>query len=195
VNTFTFQEDGIFADNTDGIGWLNDLTHAGSSIHNKSVCILGAGGAAAGICPVIVAQSPASLIIANRSRGKAEQLLDQYTDTRFHSMALEELLEVDNYKFDLLINATSIGHQGKHPDLVPKLFNPGAFLYDLNYGPAAEPLKYWCQQNNIHYHDGLGMLVEQAALAFELWTGNRPETQTVLADLREKLSPQDCGFE
>jgi len=189
VNTFTFQADGIYADNTDGIGWLNDLTQAGSSIHNKSVCILGAGGAAAGISPVIIAQSPASLIIANRSREKAEQLLAQYADTRFRSVTPTELLEAGEHKFDLLINATSIGHQGKHPNLIPELFNPGALLYDLNYGPAAEPLKNWCEQNSINYRDGLGMLVEQAALAFKLWTGNKPETQTVLASLSEKLKP------
>ncbi len=184
VNTFSFQAGGIYADNTDGLGWLNDLKQAGLSIRDKSVCILGAGGAAAGICPVIVAQSPGSLVIANRSREKAEKLLAQYADARFCSMTLEELLNPGRHKFDLLINATSIGHQGKHPDLIPELFNPGALLYDLNYGPAAEPLQHWCQQNNIRYRDGLGMLVEQAALAFELWTGNKPETQAVLASLR-----------
>lgn len=184
VNTFIFQADGVCADNTDGMGCLNDLKQAGSGIRDKSVCILGAGGAAAGLCPVIVAQSPGSLIIANRSRDKAENLLGQYSDTCFRSMTPEELLEPGRYTFDLLINATSIGHQGKHPGLVPGLFNPGALLYDLNYGPAAEPLKHWCQQNNIRYRDGLGMLVEQAALAFELWTGNKPETQAVLASLR-----------
>ena len=190
VNTFSFQTDGVFADNTDGIGWLNDLKQAGSSICDKSVCILGAGGAAAGICPVIIAQSPGKLVIANRSREKAEKLLDQYPNKRFCSITLEELLKPGKHKFDLLINATSIGHQGKHPDIAPELFNPGALMYDLNYGPAAEPLIDWCQQNNIRYRDGLGMLVEQAALAFELWTGNKPETQTVLAGLGKNLKPQ-----
>ncbi|MCF6224970.1 MAG: shikimate dehydrogenase [Xanthomonadales bacterium] len=187
ANTLVFQQHGVFADNTDGLGWLKDLDRTDTSIKGKSVAIIGAGGAAAGITPVILAQSPDTLVIANRSPEKAADLLRQQLNPNFRSVSLKQLHQPDLPKFDLLVNATSIGHQGKHPELFPELFNPDALLYDLNYGTAAEPLKTWCNNNGIRYRDGLGMLVEQAALAFTLWTGKSPETQAVLSDLRSKL--------
>lgn len=185
ANTLVFQQNEIIADNTDGLGWLRDLEQAGACIEGKSIGILGAGGAAAGITPVILAQPPKALIIANRTLEKAADLLQQQTNPKFRSVSLKKLHESDLPKFDLLINTTSIGHLGEHPDIFPELFAPNALLYDLNYGTAAEPLKNWCNNNNIRYRDGLGMLVEQAALAFALWTGKSPETQTVLARLQE----------
>ncbi|MCF6262134.1 MAG: shikimate dehydrogenase [Xanthomonadales bacterium] len=187
ANTLVFQQNGVFADNTDGLGWLKDLTRADVSIKGKSVAIIGAGGAAAGITPIILAQSPDTLVIANRSPEKAAGLLQQQLNPNFRSISLQQLRQPGLPKFDLLVNATSIGHQGKHPELFPGLFNPEALLYDLNYGTAAQPLKNWCDNNGIRYRDGLGMLVEQAALAFTLWTGQSPETQAVLSDLRAKL--------
>jgi len=188
ANTLLFQDGEIFADNTDGLGWLKDLSRADASIMGKSVAIIGAGGAAAGITPVIVAQSPAVFVIANRSPGKAADLLQHQTNPNFHSLSLEQLHKSGLPQFDLLINTTSAGHQGQCPAIFPELLSPDALLYDLNYGSAAEPLKNWCNDNNIRYRDGLGMLVEQAALAFTLWTGKSPETQTVLTHLRAKLS-------
>ncbi len=188
ANTLVFQQSGVFADNTDGLGWLKDLARAETSIKGKSVAIIGAGGAAAGITPIILAQSPSALVIANRSPEKAASLLQQQTNPNFRSMSLQQLRQPGLPKFDLLVNATSIGHQGQHPDLSPESLNPEALVYDLNYGTAAEPLKNWCSKNNIRYRDGLGMLVEQAALAFNLWTSQSPETQAVLSNLGELLN-------
>ncbi len=184
VNAFHFTSTEIFGDNTDGLGWLNDLQQTDITICEKSVCVLGAGGAAAGLIPIITEQSPSQLIVANRDRLKAEKLLAQQKNQRYFSTSLQDLYNGNLPKFDLLINATSFGHQGLAPDLHADMFHPGALVYDLNYGIAAEPLKHWCTDNNVLYRDGLGMLVEQAAIAFELWTGKKPETQSVLESLR-----------
>jgi shikimate dehydrogenase len=84
-----------------------------------------------------------------------------------------------------VLNATSTGHAGGAPPVAPAWFAPGGLCYDLNYGPAAEPLRERCRRHAIAYADGLGMLVGQAAESFRLWTGFRPETGLVIAALRE----------
>ncbi len=63
------------------------------------------------------------------------------------------------------------------------MFHPESLCYDLNYGAVAEPLRNFCLEAKIRYQDGLGMLVEQAALSFELWTGKMPDTKPILEQL------------
>jgi len=193
VNTFVFKTGKIEADNTDGQGWLNDLYQSPAKIQNRTICILGAGGAAAGLLPIILAADPARLIIANRSKDKAEQLLAEQAGAypaikNSLVVSLPELSQAENLEIDLLINATSIGHQGKCPDFSKNILKSDALIYDLNYGPAAAPLENWCKQNHFAYRDGLGMLVEQAALAFTLWTGKNPDTQVVLSQIRNQIT-------
>ncbi|MCF6263500.1 MAG: hypothetical protein L3J24_07960 [Xanthomonadales bacterium] len=110
-----------------------------SGVISKAQAIITATGkpsAAAGITPVILAQSPDTLVIANRNPAKAADLLQQQSNPNFRSVSLKQLHDPHLPKFDLLVNATSIGHQGQHPELFPELFKPGTLLYDLNYGTA-----------------------------------------------------------
>ena len=67
------------------------------------------------------------------------------------------------------------------------MFSPGAVCYDLNYFKASKPLKALCEDIGQGYIDGLGMLVEQAAKSFHIWTGKRPESQVVIENIREEL--------
>ena len=85
--------------------------------------------------------------------------------------------------YDLIINATSLGHETRHPGLPASIFHSGSLCYDLNYGAAAKPLRNFCGEKGIRYEDGLGMLVEQAAESFLIWRGVRPETASVRAQL------------
>ena len=85
--------------------------------------------------------------------------------------------------FDLLVNATSLGHTGSAPLIDPRWLTAGGLCYDLNYGPAAKPLRDACAAAGIRYSDGLGMLVGQAALSFELWTGKIPDATSTLNHL------------
>jgi shikimate dehydrogenase len=98
-------------------------------------------------------------------------------------MSLDDLGSETAY--DLIINATSLGHQTLHPGLPESIFQSGSLCYDLNYGAAAEPLRIFCGEKGIRYEDGLGMLVEQAALSFELWTSRKPDTGPVLQAMRQ----------
>jgi len=93
----------------------------------------------------------------------------------------------NNGGFDLVINATSLGHQGDAPPLTRDMFTRDGLCYDLNYFRASLPLKRYCKELRQPYIDGLGMLVEQAAESFYLWTGKRPDTRVVIEACKKDL--------
>jgi len=201
VNTLVFRKPrNWFGTTTDGGGLLRDLQRLipaeqgsglgsgqGSSLAGKRLLVIGAGGAAAGVIMPLLQQTPASLVIANRDVAKAEALAERFS--AFGKADACALTDCDKHgPFDLLINATTLGHQGIAPELADGCFAPSSFCYDLNYGPAAKAWKSVCTQRGLSFSDGLGMLVEQAALSFELWTGHAPATTSVLADLRKRLA-------
>jgi len=184
VNTLVRLDDGWHGDNTDGAGFVRDVVvNLGVPLRGKRVLVLGAGGAARGILAPILAEEPAELVISNRNPWKPEEIAASLK--RFGNIVPRTNLSLKGDQYDVVINATSAGHRGELPRLPPQLFAPGALAYDLNYGPAAQPFLNWAKaQGASRISDGLGMLVEQAAEAFTLWRGLRPETAPVLVELR-----------
>jgi len=186
ANTLLFESPGDwYADNTDGRGLVADLLQRLSvDLAGNRILILGAGGATAGILGDLQEQAPAAIVIANRTPERALALA-----SRFLEQGPVEVCTLDQLDllapFTLVINATSLGHVGLFPALPSALFTSGSLCYDLNYGTVAEPLRKQCEARAIEYRDGLGMLVEQAAISFELWTGVRPDTNAVLQGLRK----------
>lgn len=183
ANTLVFERsDHWYADNTDGRGLIRDLrVNLAYQLEGARICIIGAGGAAAGITGDLLMQKASGIVIANRTLGRARDLQANF-GSRVSAIPLDGLGH--ETPFDLVINASSLGHAGTHPDLPLTMFRPGSLFYDLNYGSAAEPLQRFCRANKITFHNGLGMLVEQAALSFSLWTGRKPDTAPVLKALR-----------
>lgn len=187
VNTIIRQEDGsLLGDNTDGAGLVNDITH---NLHwamaGKRILMLGAGGAVRGtICPIL-AQEPALLHIANRTAEKAAQLAQAFSGMGpLTSSGFEEI----EGAFDLIINGTSAGLWGDVAPLPASCMTPETACYDMIYsleGPTAF-IKQVQAMGCVHTADGLGMLVEQAAEAFELWRGVRPQTAPVIDYLRHQ---------
>ena len=201
ANTLVFESDNVwYADNTDGRGLVQDLAgNLGQEISGARICIIGAGGATAGILGDLLLQNPACITIANRTLERAQELQHTfsaamptqveetsnpatYPDSEISAISLDDLGSAA--EFDLVINATSLGHETRHPGLPETIFLPGSMCYDLNYGAASEPLRAFCGAKGINYEDGLGMLVEQAALSFQLWTNFKPDTTPVLQALR-----------
>jgi shikimate dehydrogenase len=85
----------------------------------------------------------------------------------------------------VVINASASSLEGAAPSPVPEtVLRPGTLAVDLMYGPKAQPFMDWARRHGAEPRDGLGMLVEQAAEAFELWRGVRPDTAPVMAALR-----------
>lgn len=184
VNTLVRGDEGWQGDNTDGAGFIADLTrNLGVDIAGKRVLVLGAGGAARGILKPLLDQQPAELVVSNRNPWKPEDLAAQFKAWGPIRPCTHLALKGD--VFDLVINATSAGHQGQMARLPAGLLAPGALCYDLSYGEAFAPFAAWARtQGAAGVFDGLGMLVEQAAASFERWRGVRPDTAAVRTALR-----------
>lgn len=187
VNTIRFDESGNrFGDTTDGIGLINDLTtNNGLDLHDLSILILGAGGAVRGIIGSICQCQPGRIVIANRTFSRARELADDYQgDTQVHASALEDL---GGERFQMIINGTSAGLAGEIPRLSDHILEPGGYCYDLMYADEPTPFVIWGRQHGAALSlDGLGMLVEQAAEAFRVWRGVKPETKPVIQTLRSE---------
>ncbi len=182
VNTLTLQSDGsILGDNTDGVGLLTDLMKNHEvNLANANVLILGAGGASRGIILPILEQNVASLVIANRTVDKAIHLANEFTlKGTIKGCGFNDLT---NQQFNLIINATSSSLSNDTPPLPEHLLYKNGVCYDLAYGNEPTTFVRWGQKNRaLKNLDGLGMLVEQAAEAFFIWRGVRPNTQEVIA--------------
>ncbi|UMR31147.1 shikimate dehydrogenase [Massilia sp. MB5] len=188
VNTLVFSEQGIIGDNTDGAGLVNDIVrNAGVAIAGKRVLLLGAGGAARGVVLPILEHRPAALAIANRTVATAEALVQQ-----FAALAGEGVLSACGFadvqgRYDIVINATSASLSAELPPLPPSAFAPGALALDMMYGKEPTVFLRFAASHGAATRDGLGMLVEQAAEAFEVWRGVRPASMDLLQQLRTKL--------
>jgi len=187
VNVLSFREDGIHGDNSDGVGLVNDITlHAGVAITGSELLLLGAGGAAAGVLGPLLEAGPRRVVVANRTLAKAIALVQRHAALALqHHVALEaqELHAVPG-TFDVVINATASSLAGGEVPVDGSVLKPGALAIDMMYGPAAASFMAWADAHGAVPRDGLGMLVAQAAEAFETWRGVRPPTATVLAELR-----------
>jgi shikimate dehydrogenase len=192
ANTLHFDADGWLADNTDGAGLVRDIEHnAARPIGGKRVLLIGAGGAAAGVLGPLIERRPAAIVVANRTRDKAAALVQRHARwAGEHGVALSASGLADaGAAFDLVLNASASSLQGATVPVDAQVLAPGALAVDLMYGPAAEPFLDWARVHGATPRDGLGMLVEQAAEAFHLWRGVRPQTAPVLAALRRRLEP------
>ncbi len=182
VNTLWFSDGQIHGDNTDGIGLVQDLKNHQVELKAKRVLVLGAGGAVRGVLQPLLAEKPASLTIANRSIEKAENLAAQYQDT---GKVVSSTYEALSQTYDVIINGTSLGLQGQIPNISAAQLHADSCLYDMFYSSEDTAFVTWGKENNVEAHDGLGMLVEQAAAAFKIWRRTQPETAPVIAELRK----------
>ena len=154
-----------------------------SVLTGRSICVVGAGGAVAGILYDLLQQKPASLTLFNRTVERATLLADRFS--QLGTIKAESLDGIDGTEpFDLVINAISTGHYRQQPVLATGLFGVESCCYDLSYGTAHELTKAWCTENKIQCLDGLGMLVEQAAESFRIWTDFVPDAKSVLKALK-----------
>ena len=179
VNTLRFEGADIVGDNTDGAGLVADLTrNLHCSLAGKRILLLGAGGAARGVIEPLLEQQPAALVIANRTVSRAQELADL-----FGNGVTACSFDAATTPFDVVINATAASLAGELPPLSPAIFKPDTLAYDMMYGRDT-PFLSFARSHGAATADGLGMLVEQAAEAFFVWRGVRPDTAAVIAALR-----------
>ena len=179
VNTITFAQGVLTGHNTDGSGFIRDLTiNLRQQLAGKRIVVLGAGGAARGIIGPLLNEKPGELTIANRTRERADEVVAKLGGTLL-ARTFAELAELP--PVDFLINATSAGLKGEAPPFPNSLVGPSTFCYDLVYSSSDTPFVAWAKTHGaaraVH---GWGMLVEQAAESFEIWRGVRPDTKQLL---------------
>ena len=188
ANVLRFDAEGWIADNTDGVGLVNDIEHnAGVTLAGKRVLLIGAGGAAAGALGPLLAARPRAVVIANRTLAKAQALAQRHAPVAGESALQARTLDDCGAAFDVVINASASSLQGAAVPVAPSVLAPGALALDMMYGEAAQPFLDWAAAHGARGRDGLGMLVEQAAAAFELWRGVHPDAAPVLAALRARM--------
>ncbi|HRJ52000.1 MAG TPA: shikimate dehydrogenase [Candidatus Thiothrix moscowensis] len=187
VNTLAFRDDGtLYGANTDGIGIVRDLQqNHGIALQGQRILLLGAGGAVRGVLQPLLEAHPFSLFIANRTAAKATELAQDFTE--FARVAGGGFDEISG-QFDLIINGTAASLQGDLPPLPAGCLAEGGSTYDMMYAAKPTAFVQWGRaQGAAKALDGLGMLVEQAAEAFFIWRGVRPDTAPILAQLRAEL--------
>ena len=194
VNTITVNQDkSLNGDNTDGCGLVRDIVrNLGWTLEGQRVLLVGAGGAVRGVIPALMIQKPASLVIANRTVSRAETLVDSFSkkinagnpESDGYDIKILQASGLAELKtpFDLIINGTSAGLTGNIPEL-PEGVVVNSRCYDMIYGSTGEETAFvkWARQAGAdRWASGLGMLVEQAAESFRIWTGFEADTLPLL---------------
>ena len=182
VNTITFAQGVLNGHNTDGSGFIRDLTvNLKQQLAGKHVVVLGAGGAARGIIGPLLKENPLEVTLANRTRERADEVVAKLGGALL-ARTFAELAELP--PVDFLINATSAGLKGDAPPFPTSLVGPRTFCYDLVYSSSDTPFVAWAKTHGAeHAVHGWGMLVEQAAESFAIWRGVRPDTKPLLKQI------------
>ena len=185
ANTLCLAPDhGWIAHNTDVEGFARAAENAaGARLDQLSIVLIGAGGAARAAA-YYLGKAGAELAILNRTRATAESLAAEFAP----AAQVAEMSELKKFseRADLVVNAASLGHSGA---TLPTLAaGEGRPFLDLSYGKAAAGVLRSAEQSGWQPHDGLAMLVAQAAAAFELWFSVSPDQASALRACREKLA-------
>jgi len=184
VNTLVISGDEILGENTDGVGLLRDITiNLACSIAGRRILLLGAGGAARGAIGPLLEARPQALVVANRTETKAQALAEVFGQLGPISGA--GFAQLAGRSFDLVIDATSASLAGDMPPLPEGIFAADSLAYSMMYGKGETAFQRFARtQGAARIAEGLGMLVEQAAEAFHLWRGVRPDVAPVMDMLR-----------
>lgn len=174
VNTIYLRDNKLIGDNTDAAGFLKDLKNGiGKRETGKSVVVLGAGGSARAVVYALLSDGWEVTISARRIE-QAQALAAQFKTA--HAIEFD-FQTFKLFNFQLIVNTTPLGmtpniNQSPLPENLSLPSN--AFIYDLVYNPSETKLVRDARAQGLHATTGLGMLIEQAALSFEIWTGHAP---------------------
>lgn len=176
VNTIVNMKGRLKGFNTDGEGYIRSLQRKGFNVNDKRVLMLGAGGAARGITASLIKEKVGHVVIANRTPLRGEELAKRFSHI---SLGMIEAIPLtfDSLRerikdIDLIVNTTSVEMEGKGRLKIPlNLLPKGAIVSDIVYKPFKTPLLKDAEALGYKTINGIGMLVEQGALSFKLWTG------------------------
>ena len=181
VNTVSVSETGrLIGDNTDGFGFIENITSQNFQFADKIIAVLGAGGAARGILVALLDAGIREIRLFNRTKARAEILAEDLGDARLHCLDWETRSKALD-GVDLLVNTTSLGMLGQPPlELSLSALPKTAMVTDIVYAPLITPLLEKARNEGFAIIDGLGMLLHQARPGFEAWFDRRPEVDAAL---------------
>ncbi|MBO1102817.1 shikimate dehydrogenase [Enterococcus hirae] len=198
VNTIVHQEQRLIGYNTDGMGFVRSVNETGHPIKNKKIVVLGAGGAAKAIVVQMALEGAQEITIYKRLNATFLPLKEYFAKVsektgcpiRLHDYADESQLALDLSQANLLINATDIG-MGSKKDQLPiadvKLLHSKLAVFDLIYSPSETRLIQEAKKMGVKAYNGLGMLIHQGAIAFELWTHQEMPVQNIRERLEQEV--------
>ena len=193
VNVIYARDNKLIGDNTDAPGFLSDLNrflveHQSKIVNHKSAIVLGAGGSARAVVYALI-NDGWNVTLAARRPEQAEQLAHSFPNYALRTTQYEPfLLHPSREAFILLVNTTPLGmtpNVDQSPVPENLLSHSNAFVYDLVYNPRETKLVKDARAHGLSATTGLGMLIEQAALAFELWTGHNPPRDVLYTSVVE----------
>ncbi len=181
----------VIAENFDGVGLVRDVVHnLKTPMAGKRVLMLGAGGAARGALLPFLAENPAVLVIANRHVDTAQTLADIGNGAGGSNGVVKACTyaDLEGQTFDIVFNATSASLKGELPPVPASVFANCGLAYELAYGKGMTPFLRLARNAGVkNIADGVGMLAEQAAEAFDWWRGVRPDTAAVIEKITVPL--------
>jgi shikimate dehydrogenase len=198
VNTVVNENGTLVGHNTDGIGWSRALREAfDRGAADTRILLLGAGGAGRGIATQALLEKCPQLLVANRNRARADELLGQlqaqFPDAAPQNFRVvpweEKALGAALRESDLVVNATAAGLDKKAEVVLPaRLLFPELMVFDTIYGAGAEKLRVEAGAVGARWCDGLGMLLHQGAEAFSIWTQRPAPLEEMRAALQAAFS-------
>jgi shikimate dehydrogenase len=192
VNTIIIEDNRLLGDNTDAPGFINDLREKGLKPEELSVAVLGAGGSARAIIHALISINCPKILILNRSKEKADNLITNFNNPKLSSLDFSRDSIKRAASCDLIINCTSLGLKAgseKLPWDKDVSFSKGQCVYDVIYNPAKSQLLAKAEAEDARIINGLGMLVQQAALSFSMWTGINAPISIMKTVAEQALKP------
>lgn len=195
VNTITHEENKLIGTLTDGLGTLNAFRRAGIDISHKKILFLGAGGAVRAVAFTFAEMIfPEQITILGRSPARLERLINDlrrtYPQIKFQEGFLHEIREDYIHTHDIIIQGTPAGMEG-HSDERLKFpydaLQPEHIVMDMIYRPLYTELLIKAQKKGCKIITGIEMLLEQAILQFELWTGQSAPRDIMKQSLEKVL--------
>jgi shikimate dehydrogenase len=191
LNTIVNHEGRLFGANTDARGLARWMQEVSIEPAGKPALVLGAGGAARAAVWALVELGAPRVRVLNRTPVRATELIDELAphlrQVELVAGGLEEAAHPAAEPYGVVLNATSLGHHGQRPEVHPSCYSRDSVAIELAYNPPTTGFMVDAEAAGARAENGLGMLLHQAALAFERWTGQRPPMQVYEAALRQRV--------
>jgi len=192
LNTIVNDDGRLLGANTDARGFARWMREVDIDCAGKSVLILGAGGASRAVIWAFGDAGARRTRVLNRTRSRADDvvaaLAPHVGEMGLSAGDLDEAAGAPSEPWDIVVNATSLGHHGEAPAVHAGCYSPRSVAIELAYNPPVTGFMTHAQAAGARTENGLGMLLHQAALAFERWTGQRPPIDVLQAALQSRVA-------